>query len=76
MLATVTDRKNKADKVGKKSGIFGSKQGSGDMGKAQTKIIKSFDRKINSMQTKVDKTLKDIQDRLDTIGDGAGKGRK
>jgi len=58
MLATVTERKQKNAK-GEGKGIFGNKSG-GDMGKAQTKIIKSFDRRINSMQTKVDKTLKDI----------------
>jgi len=62
-LATVTEGKKG------KSGLFGSSSRGegGDMRFVQAKMLKTMDRRLNNLTNKVEKTLKDISDRLDTV---------
>jgi len=63
LLATVTEGKKG------KSGLFGSSSRGegGDMRFVQAKMLKTMDRRLNNLTNKVEKTLKDISDRLDTV---------
>ena len=68
LIATVTEgKKGKALGSSSRSAIAGGKSGnSGDFITMQAKMMKNMDKKLNDLQTKVEKTLKDISDRIDT----------
>jgi len=65
MIATVKEHKNGSTEGGFRQG----NSGAGDMGKAHAKLMKSMDKRFYNLQTRTEKQLKDIQDRLDTLGD-------
>ena len=64
LIATVTEGRKKgalgkSDNSGS-SGIIKSGGNIGEMRVMQTKMLKNFDRKMNTLSSKVEKTLKDI----------------
>lgn len=66
LIATVTEgKKGKSLGSSSSSGLFGS--GNSDMRSAQAKMMKNMDRRLNNLTVKVEKTLKDISDRLDSV---------
>lgn len=65
LIATVTD--NRTAKRNDKQGGFNQQSTGGGASKDQMKLMKTFDRKIASMTQKLDKQMKDINDRLDNM---------
>jgi hypothetical protein len=68
LIATVTEGKKGKNTRSQGSASFGgnSNQG-GDMKTLHAKMLKNMDRRLNNLTNKVEKTLKDISDRLDTV---------
>lgn len=65
LIATVTEGK-KSSLRGDSNSIFsGSQANSGDSRSNQAKMMKHMDRRMNALTTKVEKTLKEITERLD-----------
>lgn len=62
LIATVTEGK-KGKSGSSSNGLFAS----GDSRNAQAKMMKTMDRRLNNLTVKVEKTLKDISDRLDSV---------
>jgi hypothetical protein len=67
LVATLTESKSGKSSYDKKS--FGLKGQSGDVSKFSGKLMKNIDKKMNTLTTRVDRTLKEIQERLDILGE-------
>ena len=65
LVATVTE--SKKNKGSNSSSVYGGNNNIGDMKGLQAKMLKNMDRRLNNLTSKVEKTLKDISDRLDTV---------
>lgn len=66
LIATVTESKKGKSHSGSAGGHYG--QGSSNDPKGlTTKTLKNMDRRLNNLTTKVEKTLKDIQEKLDSV---------
>jgi hypothetical protein len=66
LIATVTESK-KNGKGNSGSSLYGGSNNAGDVKGLQAKMLKNMDRRLNSLTSKVEKTLKDISDRLETV---------
>lgn len=68
LIATVTEgKKGKSSNHSRSSNFGGASSSASEMGALHTKMLKNMDRRLNNLTTKVEKTLKDISDRIDTV---------
>ena len=67
LIATVTETRKGKGHSSSSGFIGGSGSGSSDPKGMQAKMLKTMDRRLNNLTNKVEKTLKDIQDKLESV---------
>lgn len=69
LIATVTEGKKGGKSAGlsRSSCFTGGSSSVSEMSVLHAKMLKNMDRRLNTLTSKVEKTLKDISDRIDTV---------